>query len=70
MTNKEIQLAIEGYQKKIQESFVAGNFQLNAAFMKYKKEIDKLRKQCTHQDEEGNTPLFNGRCVYCGTKLK
>ena len=71
MTNFEIRDAIAVCQRKIQDAvgLQSSTFVINPEFMKLKKQIDSLRQKCTHKNNDDNFETFNGRCVYCGSKL-
>lgn len=71
MNNEEIRENIAKFQQKIEASLAANpyTFELNPEILKYKKEIDKLRAKCSHLNASNKVQTFNGRCIYCGTKL-
>lgn len=71
MSNEEIRENIANFQKKIEESLAEKpyTFELNPDILKYKKEIDKLRAKCSHLNASNKIQTFNGRCIYCGTKI-
>ena len=71
MSNEEIRESIANFQKKIEESLTEKpyTFELHPDILKYKKEIDKLRAQCSHLNASNKIQTFNGRCIYCGTKI-
>ena len=70
MSNEEIREKIHEFQLKIQESLTKSHsFELNPEIIKYKEAIDNLRKECTHLNPNHEVQTFNGRCIYCGTKM-
>lgn len=71
MNNEEIRQAISDHQAAIQESIEqsSGIFEFNESIAKHKKCIDELRKQCSHLNLNHEVQLFNGRCIYCGTRV-
>ena len=49
MTNEEIYETIEDRKQKIRDILSnSNNFELNTDIVHYRKEINELRKQCTH----------------------
>ena len=69
MTNKEIHEKILYYQTEMLKAISgSGTFELKPEILEYKKAIDKLRKQCSHVNEEGKFEFTNGTCIYCGAK--
>ena len=49
MTNEEIYETIENRKQQIRNILSeSNNFELNTDIVRYRKEINELRKQCTH----------------------
>ena len=73
MTNEEIRQAIVEQQVIIAQQLEqnVGQFVLNPTILECKNKITELRKQCTHQGENGSLVFTaNGSCVYCGKKVR
>ena len=71
MSNEEIRESIKAHQNEIQKELAHsyGHFELNPEIAKHKKAIDELRTQCNHLNTNHEIQTFNGRCIYCGTKM-
>lgn len=71
MTNEEIYQAIENRKQKIRNILNdSNNFELNIDIVQYRKEINELRKQCTHINSNFEKMVRGGRCLYCGSEVK
>jgi hypothetical protein len=73
MTNEEIRQAIVEQQVIIGQQLEqnVGQFVLNPTILECKNKITELRKQCTHQKEDGSVVFTaNGCCPYCGKKVR
>lgn len=71
MTNEAIFEAIESRKQKIREILSTSyNFELNPEVVKYRLEINDLRKECTHVDANYEKKIRGGRCVFCGSEVK
>ncbi len=70
MNNEEIRSLIQEHQNAILEVIQrAGTFELNPEAAAHQQQIAELRHQCNHLNPKGKVQTFNGRCIYCGTKL-
>ena len=60
MSNEEIRESIANFQKKIEESLTEKpyTFELHPDILKYKREIDKLRAQCSHLNASNKIQTF------------
>lgn len=68
MTNEEIFEEIESRKQKIRNILSDNpNFELNTDIVRYRKEINELRKQCSHVNTNHERMVRGGRCIYCGS---
>ena len=71
MTNEQIFEEINSRKEKIKNILSnANNFELNVDIVRYRKEINELRKQCTHTNSNFEKMVRGGRCLYCGLEVK
>ena len=71
MTNEEIYETIENRKQQIRNILSeSNNFELNTDIVRYRKEINELRKQCTHTNNNFEKMVRGGRCLYCGLEVK
>ena len=71
MTNEAIFEAIEERKQLIKDILsTSQNFELNVDIVRYRKEINELRKTCTHVNSNFEKMARGGRCVYCGSEVK
>ena len=71
MTNEEIYETIEYRKQKIRNILSdRNNFELNTDIVRYRKEINELRKQCTHTNSNFEKMVRGGRCLYCGSEVR
>lgn len=71
MTNEEIFEAIESRKQKIRNILSDPHiFELNTDVVRYRKEINELRKECTHVNPNHERMIRGGKCVYCGTEVR
>lgn len=71
MTNEEIYETIENRKQKIRNILSdSNNFELNTDIVRYRKEINELRKQCTHTNSNFEKMVRGRRCLYCGSEVK
>lgn len=70
MTNEEIYEAIESRKQKIRDILSDSyNFELNTDIVRYRKEINELRKECSHVNSNFEKMIRSGRCIYCGSEV-
>lgn len=71
MTNEEIYETIENRKQQIRNILSeSNNFELNTDIVRYRKEINELRKQCTHTNSNFEKMVRGGRCLYCGLEVR
>lgn len=71
MTNEEIYETIENRKQQIRNILSeSNNFELNTDIVRYRKEINELRKQCTHTNSNFEKMVRGGRCLYCGSEVR
>ena len=71
MTNEQIFEEINSRKEKIRNILSnSNNFELNADIVRYRKEINDLRKECSHINSNYEKMTRGGRCIYCGTEVK
>lgn len=70
MNNEEIRATIQQHQNALLEHLTEkGTFELDETAAQHQKAIRELRQKCDHLNPDGKIQVFNGRCIYCGTKI-